>query len=88
MFVCSATYASVSYSAFDELHGLGVDADGAGAVDHSLALDGLGEEGQWRGGLVCENGFLLRHDEGSDKGYSLKCFLYYKLLYCVQLRCF
>jgi hypothetical protein len=57
------TYTSVSNGALDELLGGGVDADRARAVDHSLALDGLGEERERRRGLVGENSFLLGHVE-------------------------
>ena len=64
----SGTYASVSNAALNELFGLGVHADGARAVDHALALDGLGEEGQWWRRPVGRNGFLLRHDEEVAKG--------------------
>lgn len=57
------TYSPVTNTAFYDCLRLGIRANAAGAVYHSLALDGLREEGQWRGRLVGNDSFLLTHDE-------------------------
>ena len=46
------TYSAISHVALDKFHRLGFHPDRAGAVDHALALDGLGEEGHGWGRLV------------------------------------
>jgi hypothetical protein len=65
------TYGAIPNTSFDQLHGRRVHTNRARAVDHSVALDGLGEEGHWRGCLVGFDCFFENHSGGLDVNTSL-----------------
>lgn len=54
-------YGTVRNTTLYDFHACWLYTDTAGAVYHTVTLDGLREEGHWRGRLVGEDGFFERH---------------------------